>query len=41
MADIFGKTFNQATSCAEKVKKQLKFKEQIKEISKAQCQSNV
>ena len=41
MANIFSKTSIQATSSGEKVKKQLKFKEQMKEISKAQCQSNV
>ena len=41
IANIFSKTPIQATSSGEKVKKQLKFKEQMKEISKAQCQNNV
>ena len=41
IANIFSKTSIQATSSGEKVKKQLKFKEQMKEISKAQCQNNV
>ena len=41
IANIFSKTSIQATSSGEKVKKQLNFKEQMKEISKAQCQNNV